>query len=134
MKRNIKVVQINGFRGLLLAIFIVSCLIAGFIAFPALLTMHSWNYLSVKTSSFPAINLIEGLLLWGIIAFSAILINKRKFIVSFNSQQELSEEELKKVVNKIKAQGISPVSPMISKDITTNQEEKTEVTSEQNKG
>lgn len=131
MKRNIKVVQINGFRGLLLAIFIVSCLIAGFVAFPALLTMHSWNYLSVRTASFPPINMIEGLLLWGIIALTSIIINKRKFIVSFNSQQELSEEELKKVVNKIKAQGISPI---ISKDITANTEEKTEVTNEQNKG
>lgn len=133
MKKNVRVIQINGFRGLFLAIFIVACLVAGFIVFPAFLTMHTWNYLSVKTSSFATINIIEGLLLWGIISLSAVIINKRKFIVSFNSQQELSEEELKKVVNKIKSQGINP-QIIIPKDINTIQEEKTEITNEQTKG
>ena len=133
MKKNVRVIQINGFRGLFLAIFIVACLVAGFIVFPAFLTMHTWNYLSVKTGSFAPINIIEGLLLWGIISLSAIIINKRKFILSFNSQQELSEEELKKVVNKIKSQGINP-QIIIPKDIKTIQEEKTEINNEQTKG
>lgn len=102
MRKNLKVLQINGFRGLLLTLFIISCLIAGFIAFPAFLTMNAWNYLSVKTGSFPLITFQEGILLWAIIVFSAYIFNKRKFIISINSQQELTEDELKEVMSKIK--------------------------------
>lgn len=104
MKKNLKVVQINGFRGLILLFFIISCLIAGFIAFPAFLSMNLWNYLAEKTGSFPIINFFAGVLLWAIIAFSLFLFSKRKFIVSFKSKHELSSEELDEVFSKIKTQ------------------------------
>lgn len=107
MKKNLRVIQINGFRGLFIAFFTVSCLIAGFAAFPAFLTMTAWNYLSVTTSSFPAINFGEGVLLWAIIAFSIFIFNKKKFIVSFNAQEELSEDEVRDVVAKFKSQTIN---------------------------
>lgn len=111
MKKNLKVIQINGFRGIFMALFIVSCLIAGFIAFPALLTMNLWNYLATKTGSFPPIAFGEGVLLWAIITFSIYLFNKRKFIVSFNAQQELSEDEVKNVLSRIKSQTHNILSP-----------------------
>jgi len=105
MKRNLKVLQINGFRGLLIALFTVSCLIAGFIAFPAFLTMNAWNYLSTATSlPLPLINFAEGILLWAIIIFSMFIFGKKKFIVSFNAEQELTDDEVRDVVAKIKAQ------------------------------
>lgn len=104
MKKNLRVVQINGFRGLFLSLFIVSCLIAGFIAFPSFLTMNGWNYIAAKTGSMPLINYWQGMLLWAIIVFSLYISAKRKFIVAFNSQQELTEDEVKEVVSKIKSQ------------------------------
>jgi len=104
MKKNLRVIQINGFRGLFLALFAVSCLIAGFIAFPTLLTMHIWNYLSATTGSFPLIGLGEAVLLWAIIIFSFFIFNKKKLIVSCNVQQELTNEEVKEVVEKIRLQ------------------------------
>lgn len=104
MKKNLKIVQINGFRGLFLTLFIISCLIAGFIAFPAFLTMNTWNYLALRTGSFPIINFNAGVLLWAIIAFSVYIFNKRKFIVSFNAKQELSEDEVKEVISRFKSQ------------------------------
>lgn len=117
MKKNMRVVQINGFRGLLLALFIVSCLIAGFIAFPSFVTMSAWNHLSAKTGSFPVINFGQGILLWAIIAFSVYIFSKKKFIVSFNSQQELTEDEVKDVISKIRSHSINrPV--LLPKDIT----------------
>jgi len=121
MKKNMKVVQINGFRGLFLAIFSVCCLIAGFIAFPAFLTMHAWNYLSLKTGSFPPIELLGGVLLWAIIAFSAYLFSKRNFIVSFNTQQELSDDEIKEVLSKIQSQTVKSHS-ILAKDIHKTEE------------
>lgn len=104
MKRNFRVVQIKGFRGLFLSLFIVCCIIAGFIAFPSFIAMNIWNYLALKTSSFPSININEAILLWAIIVFSIYLFNKKKFIVSFNSQQELTEDEVRDVVSKFKSQ------------------------------
>lgn len=102
MKRNLRVVQISGLRGLLVTLFIMSCLIAGFVAFPSFLTMNIWNYFADKAGSFPLINFYQGVLLWAIIAFSAFMFNKRKFIVSFNASHELSENEVRKVVSRIK--------------------------------
>lgn len=104
MRRNFRVIQINGFRGLFLALFAFSCLIAGFVAFPSFLIMNAWNYLSSATGSFPVINFGESLLLLAIIVLSVFIFGKKKFIVSFNSPQELSEDEVRDVVAKIKAQ------------------------------
>lgn len=123
MKKNLKVIQINGFRGILLAFFIISCLIAGFIAFPAFLTMNIWNYLATTTGSFPAINFTQGVLLWGIIILSIYIFNKKKFIVSFNAKQELSDEELSEVISKIRAQTIKN---QLLQDRNINIEEKSE--------
>ncbi len=101
-KNNVRVIQINGFRGLMLTFFIVSCLIAGFIAFPAFLTMNIWNYLLAKSASMPAINFSQGVLLWAIIVISAVLFNKKRFILSFSAEQELSENQVQKIVSKVK--------------------------------
>lgn len=130
MKKNFRVVQINGFRGLLLALFILSCLVAGFIAFPSLVAMHTWNYLAVKTGSFPVINIIGGILLWGIIALSSfILSSRRKFIVSFNSQQELTDAEVKEVLSKIKSKHSNIFVPK-NINIDSEKEENSEIKTE----
>lgn len=134
MKKNVKIVQINGFRGLLLTIFIVSCLIAGFVVFPAFLTMNVWNYLAIKTGSFPVITVLGGILLWAIIAFSLYLFNNRRFIVAVNTQQELTEAEVKDVMNKIKSQQLNS-SIMLTKDVNINpdkNEQLSEATKEHN--
>lgn len=104
MKKKAKIIQINGFRGIFLMIFIACCLAAGFLGFPALVAMHTWNYLSVTTGSFAQINFLQGLLLWGIVLMSIFIFNKRKFIVSVNVPQELSEEEVKSVLDRFKSQ------------------------------
>lgn len=107
MKKNFRVVKFNGFNGIFLIIFAISCLIAGFIAFPAFLTMYIWNYLALKTLSFPAINFGQGLLLWAIIIFSCYIFNKKKFVISFNTQHELTDEEVRDVVSRIKTQAFN---------------------------
>lgn len=102
-KRNFKAVHIFGFRGLFLFLFIISCLIAGFGVFPAFVSMNLWNYVAIKTGSFPAINFLQGFLLWAIIAFSGFVFSKKKFIVCFNApNQELTDDEVKNVVSRIK--------------------------------
>lgn len=132
MKKNLRVVQINGIRGLFLALFVIICLIAGFIAFPAFLTMHTWNYFAIKTGSFPSLSIGEGLLLWAIITLSAFIFNKKKFIVSFKAEQELTEDEVKEVISKIKTQTVKPymILPKEFNASKENKEELNEITSE----
>lgn len=137
MKKNLRVVQINGFTGLILALIIVSCLIAGFIAFPAFVIMNGWNYLSANTGSFPPINFGEGVLLWAIITFSLFIFNKKKFIVSFNAKQELTEEEVQNVLSKIKSQTLSnqilipkDMQKEVSKEFNIDKEDLQEVHSD----
>lgn len=101
-KNNFKAVHIFGFRGLFLFLFIISCLVAGFGIFPAFVSMNLWNYVAIKTGSFPAINFLQGLLLWAIVAFSVFVFSKKKFIVCFKSPQELTEDEVSDVVSRIK--------------------------------
>lgn len=101
MRKRTKVIQIAGFRGLLLALFAAVCLVAGFIGFPGMVAMNVWNHFQVL----PAINLMQGILLWTIIAMSVYLINNRKVLISFGlAPNELNDEEMKKLMDRVKLQ------------------------------
>ena len=105
MKKNTKIIQINGFRGLILAMFTVICLAAGFIAFPGYVAKCIWNYFS-DFGALPAINLFQGVMLWAIVAISYFIINdkKKKTFIALKSPKELNEEELRQVMDVIKMQ------------------------------
>ncbi len=104
MKRKTKVIQVSGLRGIFLMIFIAACLAAGFIAFPAILAMHAWNYFA-NMIAFPVINIYQGLLLWAIIAISGFIINDRKkFLVAFKAPDRLSDEDMRKLMERVKMQ------------------------------
>ena len=63
MKRKTRIIQISGIRGILTVIFVVTCLAAGFIAFPAIVAMRVWNFFA-ELAVIPSINVWQGLLLW----------------------------------------------------------------------
>ena len=104
-KRNDKIIQITGIRGLLMVCFIVACLVAGFIVFPGYVAMHIWNYIVSFTYVVPAINIYQGVLLWGIFAIIGFIINdKKRFLVAYKNPAQLSEEEMKKLMERVKLQ------------------------------
>ena len=105
MKKRARVIQISGLRGILLVIFIGTCLCAGFVAFPSICAMHIWNYVA-NFISIPLINIYQGAMLWAIIAISGFIINdKEKFLVEFNaSNDELSEKDMQKLMERVKLQ------------------------------
>ena len=70
MKKNMNVIQIKGIKGIIVAIFMVTCLAAGFIAFPGLVAMYGWNSMATHFVQIPPIGLFQGMLLWGIVAAS----------------------------------------------------------------
>lgn len=89
-----KVIQINGLHGLLLTLFIIACLVAGFVCFPAMMCTHIWNYFASKILFINNISFCGGLLLWGIIALSFFILNKKNLVVSFSIPNNISKEEL----------------------------------------
>ena len=82
MKRNFNVIQINGFRGLLMAAGIVACLIAGFVAFPGFVMKTVWNLVSSCSGSIPFITTMQGVLLWGITVVACLVFKKKGIFLS----------------------------------------------------
>ena len=104
MKKNLNVIQIKGIRGLIMLFLIACCLAAGFIVFPGWVVMNIWNFVVSFIESIPAIDLIPGILLWGIMVVSYFTFRKEKIVVCMKTPQGLSEEELKAVFADIKRQ------------------------------
>lgn len=97
-----KIIQIDGFKGLITAAFMGVCLFAGFVMFPGLVAMHLWNKYLVSNLMFPIINLFQGILLWAITAISYFILSKKGFAVSFKDAPELSDSELDMIMKKAK--------------------------------
>ena len=104
MKKNLNIIQIKGTKGILAACGFVCCLIAGFGYFPGWVCMQVWNFISKYIEQMPAIGILQGILLWGIIAASYFLFRKEKLVVCMRSSEGLSEEELKEVFADLKKQ------------------------------
>lgn len=103
MRRNVRVIKISGIKGIFFVVFAVSCLAAGFIAFPAIVAMQVWNYISAHTSFLPVINIYQGLLLWAIVAIVGFLMKDEKnSLVAFKTKDQLSKDELDAVMRRIK--------------------------------
>jgi len=103
-KSGPKIIQITGIRGIFLAIFVVTCLIAGFVVFPGKVAESLWNYVGSTYITLPEIALWQGILLWAMTALSLYLLNDRKFAISFQQPTELSEEEMSFLMERIKMQ------------------------------
>ena len=109
MKKRARVIQISGLRGILMMAFIGVCLVAGFVAFPAICAMKLWNYAS-NFAPLPLINFYQGLMLWAITAIAGFLINdKKKFVVELKAPQQLSEKDMQKLMERVKVQSQAQV-------------------------
>ena len=102
MKKNLNIIQINGIRGLIIAVLVACCLVAGFIAFPGWVCMHIWNFGTSYTTQVPTIGLFQGVILWGIIITTYFTFKKDRLVICVKSPQGLNEEELKAVFADLK--------------------------------
>ncbi len=127
MKKNkLRVIQISGFRGILSAIFIVACLIAGFVGFPAIVLEHGWNKLADITGTIPYINMFQGLILWGILAVSYMIINRKQRYLSVFEPKPRNPKEIRDIINEIKSQSaaLKKEAPQSVKTQEEKEEEK----------
>ena len=97
-----KIIKIDGFKGLLTAAFIIAGLFAGFVISPGIVMMYLWNKYLVTLASFPIINEFQGVLLWGIIALSYIILSKGKYAVSFKQAPMISDPEMNMIIKNAK--------------------------------
>ena len=102
-KNKLRVIQISGIRGLLSAAFIVICLAAGFVGFPALALSKLWNHFAETSGIVPTINLFQGAILWAILAISYLILNKKqRYLVAF--EPKTNARDIKDIISEIKAQ------------------------------
>ncbi len=111
-----KIIQIDGIKGLITATFIGICLFAGFVIFPGTVAMNLWNKYLAAEYMFPTLNLLQGVLLWAIIAITYCILSKNSFAVSYKDAPPLSDAELDMILNKAKIQSkIKKINTIISK-------------------
>ena len=110
-----KIIQIDGFKGLVSAVFIGACLFAGFVISPGYAAMTLWNKYLVSSYMFPQLNLLQGILLWAIVVISYSILTKGGFAVSFKTTPELSDEELNSIIKSAK---ISTQMRMLNKSVS----------------
>ena len=114
MNKKFNVIKINGFKGLLLAGFIVGCLIAGFLIFPGWIFKGLWNFMAGYFEQMPVMTLIHGIMLWCIIALSLYATNRGNFAISFGTSTPMpnNEERIKEIIKQINENNakIMPIS------------------------
>ncbi len=102
MRKDFKVITINGIRGVIAAIFVVMGLIAGFVISPGLVCMTIWNNVFEYSTTVSTMNLLQGIMLWAIIALSLYALNDKKALIGFGSYPSLTPEQVKNIMERAK--------------------------------
>ena len=124
MKRKARMIEIRGVKGLIMVAFVVACLCAGFVFFPAKVSMIVWNHIAMNYLPLPLISMWQGLLLWAAIAISVFILNSKLNMLSYKTTTALNEEEMKVLMERIKLQAEArKLNSLLMKDIDLLEEE-----------
>lgn len=133
MNKKINVIKINGFKGILLAVFIIGCLIAGFLIFPGWVCKNIWNFTAQYFSAMPSMTLLHGSILWVIVALSTYALNKGKLSISIGSSpvptyREYNEARINDILRQIseKNASILPAKPNTTDSIDLESKDDTD--------
>ena len=114
MRKNAKIIQISGLRGLIFIAFVAVCLVAGFVVFPGLVGMCLWNNFLSEYLNLPEINILQGILLWSIVALIIYLSGSGRSVVQMKKAAQLNESEIRDLMDRIKTQSqASRINSMI---------------------
>jgi len=100
------IIKTYGFHWVLLGLFVVVCVVAGFIVFPAIVLAHMWNYMVYVTKILHTINIFQGILLWGIIAITLYITTKEKFRTSYSEGKRITKNEVRHIIKEARSKGI----------------------------
>ncbi len=103
MNKRFNVIRINGIKGLLIAAFIVGCLIAGFLVFPGWVCKGLWNFAAGYFTQMPQMNMLHGIMLWCIIALSLYALNQGNFAISIGHSVPVprNDERIKEILRQL---------------------------------
>ena len=104
MRKGTKIIQIAGFRGIMMVLFIGTCLAAGFIIFPAKVAMYLWNNIAASYFAIPVINIWQGLLLWAGVALGCYIANGGNLLISCHEPAQLNEDDMRVLMERIRLQ------------------------------
>ncbi len=128
MRKNAKIIQISGLRGLIFIAFVAVCLVAGFVVFPGLVGMCLWNNLLSPYFNVPEINILQGVLLWSIVALIIYLSGSGRSVVQMKKAAQLNESEIRDLMDRIKTQSqASRINSMILKSEKYDETKKSDV-------
>lgn len=100
MNKNYRVITVNGVRGIITIVFIAFGLFAGFIVSPGWVCMKLWNI--CFEHSFVMMNLIQGIMLWAILALSLYALNNNRPLIGIGSYSALSREQIQDIMDRAK--------------------------------
>ena len=98
MKKNMKVITISGFRGIIFALFIVAGLFAGFFLAPSYACKMLWNYVGANYFPLPHMEFYHGIMLWAIIALSIYAIGGNRVCFAVPKVRNFDEEKIKEIL------------------------------------
>ncbi len=128
MRKNAKIIQISGLRGLIFIAFVAVCLVAGFVVFPGLVGMCLWNNFLSEYLNLPEINILQGILLWSIVALIIYLSGSGRSVVQMKKAAQLNESEICDLMDRIKTQSqASRINSMILKSEKYDETKKSDV-------
>ena len=128
MKKNAKIIEIKGLRGIVMVLFVAVCLCAGFVVFPAKVAVYLWNRLAFNYFALPLISLWQGMLLWAAVALSVYIFNSRNRMLSFKTTAQLSDAEMKMLMDRIKIQAEARrLNSLLMKEKIEKQDEKDKI-------
>lgn len=92
MNKNFKIIQITGLSGLLVVGFVLFCIFCGFIGFPVWFLTAAWNHVVAGVFGAPAMNVLQGALLWSIICLSVYIYAKDNFSIKIAADEEIMQD------------------------------------------
>lgn len=100
-RKGFRVIQINGFSGLILAVMVVLVIIGIIFVAPTYGIKFLWNTQVHTRTALPSISFIQATLLWVAGALCASMFFKNKIRLKFKDVSDLSNEEYQRFIEEI---------------------------------
>ena len=91
--KKIKVINLSGYRGILLVTYAIICAAAGFILFPAWAIMALWNYIGTYIYGLPHMSIIHGFMLYAVLILLYFATSQNKPLLGLSSNN-LSQAQI----------------------------------------
>lgn len=104
MNKHGGMIEIKGFRGICIFLFLVCCFLTGFCLFPGFFVMHAWNFAGNYIEELPQMNVLHGSMLWLALFLIGCVISGKKIGIGFACIDEGEDIVNSKIINELKSE------------------------------